>query len=119
MNLSQMTIKEKELNELKYPLFTNAYYERNCEIIEPLNYQVKTLFKNEALNLKIRIPNCVFAGIFLDDTGSKFVQLERGEEDIFSFKIIEDSFKNENIYIVASFNNIEEEILAYLVTFCL
>ena len=118
MNLCQIDFKEKHVDELKFPLFTNVYYEKKCDLLEPLYYLIKSLFKEEQLNVIIRIPNCLLAGIFLDDAGNSFVQLDRKEDDIFYLKVNKESIKNDRISIVASFINSEEN-LAYLVTFCL
>lgn len=117
INLTDAIIQDKENSQLFFPLFYNVYYEKKCELIQPLYYNVKNLIKDNEIFIKIVVPMCVLAGIFLDDTGSKFLQMEREGNDIFSIKLKEESLNNNKFYIVASFSNSEEDILAYLVEF--
>jgi len=117
LNLTDPMIQEREYNQLKFPLFYNIYYDKQCELIEPLFYNVKNSLKDKQLSIKVIIPMCILAGIFLDEAGSEFLQMEREGNDSFSIILKEESLSNDKFYIVASFSNSEEDILAYLVEF--
>jgi hypothetical protein len=117
VNLSDPMIQEKEYSHLKFPLFYNIYYDKQCQLIEPMFYHVKNCLKDKQLSIKIIIPMCILAGIFLDEAGSEFLQMEREGNDKFSIILKEESLINDKFYIVASFSNSEEDILAYLVEF--
>jgi hypothetical protein len=99
--------KEHNMESMFYPKVSDTFVKKQCEIIEPRDYNLKHLKdKQKNIGISIRIPNANSVAVFYDDN-DEFLLLQRRDDDIWYLN--HNYEKNvKNLVIAASFEECEE-----------
>jgi len=110
INVQESILIEKEKRDLYFPYLSNTYYQRHCELIEPLYYNCAKVIKNNVIAIKIRIPKCIICGLFLEDSEQDFIQFNKGSDDIFTCEIDPMNIKSKVFNVSASFEDFDDKM---------